>query len=199
VPVRNKIILLLLAAGVAPAAAQGVSESPGASTRPEVALSYAWVDANAPPGSCGCFGLNGGGASLAWPIKSWTLSLVLDAIVAETPSAQEEGKSYSLTLSTVTLGARYYPQLQLGRFAPFSEALVGVAHASGTLMESPNPGAANAAAAFAAQLGGGVDLNLTPGLAVRLIEADYLLTTFDNGSNNHQNNVRLGAGLIFRF
>jgi hypothetical protein len=32
-----------------------------------------------------------------------------------------------------------------------------------------------------------------------LIEADYLLTTFDNGSNNHQNNVRIGAGVVFHF
>jgi hypothetical protein len=34
---------------------------------------------------------------------------------------------------------------------------------------------------------------------VRLIEADYLVTTFDNGVNNHQNNLRIGAGLVVRF
>jgi hypothetical protein len=34
---------------------------------------------------------------------------------------------------------------------------------------------------------------------VRLIEADYLLTTFDNGSNNHQNNLRIGAGVVVHF
>jgi hypothetical protein len=31
---------------------------------------------------------------------------------------------------------------------------------------------------------------------VRLIDADYLLTTFDNGSNNHQNNLRISAGVV---
>jgi hypothetical protein len=32
-----------------------------------------------------------------------------------------------------------------------------------------------------------------------LVEADYLVTTFDNGSNNHQNNLRVGAGVVLRF
>jgi hypothetical protein len=34
---------------------------------------------------------------------------------------------------------------------------------------------------------------------MRLVEADYLVTTFDNGANNHQNNLRIGAGLVMRF
>jgi hypothetical protein len=34
---------------------------------------------------------------------------------------------------------------------------------------------------------------------VRLAEADYLLTTFDNGTNNHQNNLRVNAGVVVRF
>ena len=36
-------------------------------------------------------------------------------------------------------------------------------------------------------------------LLIRLGEIDYLLTTIDNGSNNHQNNLRFGSGVVFRF
>ena len=35
--------------------------------------------------------------------------------------------------------------------------------------------------------------------SARLAEADYLLTTFDNGTNNHQNNLRISAGVVIHF
>jgi hypothetical protein len=31
------------------------------------------------------------------------------------------------------------------------------------------------------------------------LEADNLLTTLDNGTNNHQNNLRISAGLVVHF
>jgi hypothetical protein len=82
---------------------------------------------------------------------------------------------------------------------PFGQVLAGVAHASGTAVQSPNPGAANAGAAFAANVGGGFDLRMNEHLLIRLGEIDYLVTTFDNGSNNHQNNLRISGGVVFRF
>jgi peptidoglycan-associated lipoprotein len=72
-------------------------------------------------------------------------------------------------------------------------------HSSGTLVEGTNPGAANAGAAFAANIGGGLDLKTNRRFAIRLIEANYLLTTVDNSSNNHQNNLRISAGVVMRF
>ena len=30
-------------------------------------------------------------------------------------------------------------------------------------------------------------------------DADYLLTTVDNGTNNHQNNLRISAGVVVNF
>ena len=35
--------------------------------------------------------------------------------------------------------------------------------------------------------------------AVRALEADYYRTQFSNGLNDRQNNLRLSAGVIFRF
>jgi hypothetical protein len=46
---------------------------------------------------------------------------------------------------------------------------------------------------FGAYAGGGLDLNVGHGLALRLIQADYLYTHF---SNFRQNNLRLSAGIV---
>ncbi|MGD0857705.1 MAG: hypothetical protein ABR912_00165 [Terracidiphilus sp.] len=109
------------------------------------------------------------------------------------------GTGDSLTLSTFTAGGRYLPRLGRLLVQPYRQALVGLAHFSGTLVQGTNPAAQNAGAAFAANLGGGLDLRASLRFSVRLIEADYLLTTFDNGTNNHQNNLRIGAGVVMRF
>jgi len=34
---------------------------------------------------------------------------------------------------------------------------------------------------------------------VRLAEVDYLLTTVHNNTNNHQNDLRISAGVVVRF
>jgi hypothetical protein len=47
--------------------------------------------------------------------------------------------------------------------------------------------------------GGGLDIGLTRHIAVRAFEADYYLTRFDNGVNDHQNNLRIAAGVVIRF
>jgi hypothetical protein len=91
------------------------------------------------------------------------------------------------------------PRLKHSPLQPFGQVLAGLAHSSGTLVQGSNPGAGNAGAAFAANLGGGLDLGATRRFSVHLIEADYLLTTFDNGSNDHQNSVRVSAGVVVHF
>jgi peptidoglycan-associated lipoprotein len=77
--------------------------------------------------------------------------------------------------------------------------LAGIAHASGTGAQAPNPAAGNAGASLALTAGGGLELPVSPQFTVRLFEADYLLTTFDNGSNNKQNNLRFSFGAAFHF
>ena len=57
------------------------------------------------------------------------------------------------------------------------------------------PGPSNAFAAA----GGGVDFQFSHIFAIRLIQADYYYTRFPNGVNDHQNNLRIGAGVFVRF
>jgi len=82
-----------------------------------------------------------------------------------------------------------------GTVTPFAHALFGATHikvttnvAGAKLTESDT--------AFALALGGGIDVKLRPSVALRLIQADYLLTRFGEET---QNNVRLSTGFVFRW
>ena len=162
----------------------------------ELALDYSYLHSNAPPGCCGCFNLSGG-ASFAWPVKPGGFALAGDATIVHAGAITSTG--YSLTLSAFTVGARYQPRTGHSPLHPFGQVLVGAAHSTGTLVQGQSPAAANAGAAFAANVGGGLDLHVSPRFSIRLIDADYLVTTFDNGVNNHQNNTRIGAGVVIHF
>jgi len=202
--IKTTIALFLLlptaAVSVHPAFAQAPAQPDAAIEKPfraELALGYSFLRSNAPPGGCGCFNLNGGRATFAWRVKSAQFALVGDVTAAHSGAISNSGED--LTLSTFTAGMRYMPQLGRTRLQPYGQALAGVAHSSGSLVQGSSPGADNAGAAFAAHVGGGLDLRANHRFSVRLVEADYLLTTFDNGSNNHQNSLSLGAGIVVRF
>jgi peptidoglycan-associated lipoprotein len=101
-----------------------------------------------------------------------------------------------LTLTSYLAGPRYSLR-KSGRFTPFAQVLVGAAHASGGL--APSQIHAGSPTAFAMAAGGGLDIKLTRHLAYRAFQADYLLTLLPNRTNDHQNNFRLGTGIVFRF
>ena len=192
------VLLLAVAAVSALPAVSRAQTAPAqqASPRPELAFGYSYVHSNLPPGGCGCFSLNGGNATFTWPLGAGKFAAAGDINVVHAGSASTSGDS--LTLGTYTAGPRYLPMAGHSVWQPFGQALIGLAHSTGTLVQGVNPGAANAGAAFAATLGGGLDLRAGSKFSIRLIEADYLFTTFDNGSNNHQNNIRIGAGIVLR-
>jgi hypothetical protein len=52
--------------------------------------------------------------------------------------------------------------------------------------------------AFALQVGGGIDVKVNGRIAFRPVEANWLRTTYPNSTTNVQNNLRLGAGVVFR-
>jgi hypothetical protein len=104
-----------------------------------------------------------------------------------------------LNLSLYTGGIRYKTLIGHGSWQPFGQALVGIAHLSGEMVEGPYSATLNARATFAANFGGGLDLRVNRHLLLRLLQADYLLTTFNNSTNDRQNNLNLSAGIVFRF
>jgi outer membrane immunogenic protein len=109
-----------------------------------------------------------------------------------------------LDLVTVVMGARY-AFLRRHRISPYVQGLVGEADgfhsvfATGSGPVNAVNGTTDSANSIAIQAGGGVDFRLSRQLSVRAIEADYLHTQLPNGGNNSQNNLRLAAGLVYRF
>jgi peptidoglycan-associated lipoprotein len=196
----SALVLIIAAVFALPAAAQAPAQPIPATVSPlraELALDYTYLHSNAPPAGCGCFNLNGGSATFAWPVKPGGFALVGDVTVDQAGAIT--GTGLSLTLSSFTAGARYLPPLHHSGLQPFGQVLVGAAHASGTLVQGTSSPVANASAAFAANVGGGIDLHASRRFSFRLVDADYLVTTFDNGVNNHQNNLRISAGLVIHF
>lgn len=184
---------------------------------PEIAFEYSYVHSNAPPGDCDCFSLNGGSLSLAQPFRSPHFAAVFDATVVHTSSFTVSGAgstpvdstrikghatagpavTYDLTLVALTGGVRYRPTPG-HKWSPFGQILIGVANASGSLVEGNTPAAKDSTLNFASQVGGGLDYRFSPRFSVRVVEADYFLTTSSNGVNDHQNNLRVSAGVVFR-
>ena len=193
-----KIYLILVIAAVAGfigvrVEAQATSLFGG---KTDVAVEYTYAHANEPPAACGCFSLNGGSVSIAQPIYSGRFAFAFDATFLQSMgvSSNEE----LLTLSTFTGGVRYRPRVR-GRWNPFGEVLVGASHGAGSLTHAPNPAASDPALVFATNIGGGVDRRIDEHWAIRIVEADYFLTMFSNGVNDHQNNLRLSTGVVYRF
>jgi outer membrane immunogenic protein len=191
------LLLTIAVASIGRSAAQSPVQPASVKPRAELALDYSYLRSNAPQGNCGCFNMNGGSATFAWPLGSGKFALTGNVTIAHAGTVSTSGDN--LTLSTFTAGMRYLPPMKSRLFQPFGQALLGFAHSSGTLVQGANPGAANAGAAFAGNFGGGLDLRVNPRFSIRLVEADYLLTTFDNGTNNHQNNLRISAGVVIHF
>ena len=81
---------------------------------------------------------------------------------------------------------------KLDHFKPFVHTLFGVSHASGSV-DTVGSASDNA---FAMALGGGLDAGITRHIAVRLFQADYLMTRFQSAT---QNNARISTGVVIRF
>ena len=82
------------------------------------------------------------------------------------------------------------------RITPFVHALPGAARLSTRAtvsFDGLSTATSFANISFAAALGGGVDLKLNDSFALRLIQADYLLTRF---GNNTQRSARLSVGIV---
>ena len=85
---------------------------------------------------------------------------------------------------------------------PFAHVLLGGVHGQASLTSKGELLAGTSASAsdwsFGYAVGGGVDVKITKCLAVRG-QGDWIRTAFKNADNDRQNNIRVLAGLVFRF
>jgi hypothetical protein len=109
------------------------------------------------------------------------------------------GAYNSSALDQTTITYLFGPRLNLrkSRFTPYTQFLVGGAHAwSNTAQVTTGQNV------FAVAFGGGLDIALTHRLSLKPVQAEYLITELPGltgGANNIQNNLRMSAGVVLRF
>jgi opacity protein-like surface antigen len=159
--------------------------------RIDIFAGYSYLQANPGVRGVNSFHLHGGSASVAYHVNDW-LSGVADFggySSSYLPATRNSG-----TLSTYLFGPRVSYR-HFGKLTPFGQVLFGVAHADSKVV-----GALTSENAFAMTVGGGVDYQLFRHIAIRPVQADYLLTRFAVGTvpTQTQNNARISTGFVFR-
>jgi opacity protein-like surface antigen len=107
-------------------------------------------------------------------------------------------------IHTIMVGPRVsYRKIE--KITPFAHALFGVSRTH-TEVESQSTGfesfSSDNDTTFAMAIGGGLDVNLSKSLALRVIQADYLYKRigFERfGSDDIHHNLRASVGIVFRF
>jgi opacity protein-like surface antigen len=191
--VRISLVLFLISVGfgaVPPAVAQDAGDE-NKTPQAEVYAGYYYVrfnvsvNGNPFPVPAG-FSANGGGGQLEYNVTPW-LGVVGD-FGGYHVSAQPGVGAFSYLF-----GPRINFRRQRQKAMLFVHALFGGLYANGPIGRVGN------GTAFAMTVGGGVDYKVSPRIAIRLAQAEYLMTRYNDGLSNRQDNFRFGAGVVFRF
>jgi outer membrane protein OmpA-like peptidoglycan-associated protein len=154
--------------------------------------------------------LNGGDASIAFNVNR---SLGLVAGIGDFTNSQMRFQgAYTSTVNVnnaneAVLAYLFGPRLsyrKYDRFTPFAQLLLGGVHANQVVLANCTVSCVllPAESSFAFTAGGGLDVKLSRHFAVRLIQAEYMMsrfTSYTTGASATQNDMRLSAGLVFRF
>src|ERR1035437_845328 len=199
------------------AAAQTSAATPYASgqyigaPRAELFVGYSYLRAiPAPTTGNRLMWMNGGSTSLALNFNRY-LGIVGDfGAYTNSEMRFQGGYRSTVDVDNANVGAFSYlfgPRISFrshSRVTPFVQALFGEMHAnevrlsnctfSCTFLPSENT--------FAWAAGGGLDVRVRRHFAIRLIQAEYLMTRFPDystGLTTSQNDMRLSSGIVFRF
>lgn len=185
----NKLVLLVLLLGLLmlPAVAQ---ETPKA----EVFGGYQYTHISVDTVSVPVAPLSS--SSVGFSFNGWNASLTGNfnkhfGVTADFSGAYKSISGVSAKIHTYTFG----PVVSLnheGTINPFVHALFGGAHASASL-----EGTGAASNGFSMMMGGGVDAKVSPRLAIRAIQADWVYYRFEGIGESK--NVRISTGIVFRF
>lgn len=160
---------------------------------PEIAMTFDLERAKVANVGCGCFWLKGGSIDLSLPLyRGWS--------VAGSFGGGHAGNirpGVDLSKVTYMAGPRYTLAAARGP-AIYGEALFGGAHGFDSLFPAANA-AQSSANSYAMQFGGGMNLRLSGGVGLRVVEVDYVRTALPNNGNNTQNDLRLAFGISYRF
>ena len=193
------VAVLVIALGSAASVAAQSGTAPRGNPKAEVALDYSFMRANASPGQCGCFNLDGGSAEVAIHVYR-NFSAVADITGEHADTTSIPGQS--LSLLSYTGGPRFsfpFRRSQRTRITPFAQGLVGEVHGSDGEFPNSSGSLSNSANALAVLIGGGVDVAVSRRFSIRALQVDYGLNHLPNNANNSENLLRVSAGVLFRF
>ena len=188
---RSAALLLVLVALSGLLHAQAVPSGMGGNDIPrvEVGANYNYFHANAPPGQCGCFGLNGGSGSVLVNLTPvW--SGVADIAVALANNV--DNTQQNITIINYLFGPRYTWRTS-SRFVPYGQILFGGAK------ENVNFDFVINRNSFGLLGGGGVTTKLGKRFGLTIAEVDYVYTRIPNAKNDTQNNIRVITGITYGF
>lgn len=189
---RRQLSLLLAGAMMAgPMLAQNTTVQPQYPL--DVAITYSAAMSNAT--TTDRFWMHGGSAQLHGQLYRG-LGVVAEVSGAHRGSINSSG--VGLDIVTATFGPRYTWSPTHSRYSIFGQALVGEASGFASVFPTVR-GAIDSSNSLAVQAGGGMNLSLSPRIALRVFDASWMQTQFPNGTTNVQNFLRLGAGVVFRF
>jgi outer membrane immunogenic protein len=188
---RSTALLLVLVALSGVLHAQAVPLGIGREdiSRVEIGANYNYFHANAPPGQCGCFGLNGGSGTVVFNITPvW--SGVADIAVAFANNV--DNTQQNITIINYLFGPRYTWRTS-SRFVPYGQILFGGAK------ENVNFDFVINRNSFGLLGGGGVTTRLGRKFRLTIGEVDYVYTRIPNAKNDTQNNIRVVTGITYGF
>ncbi len=102
-----------------------------------------------------------------------------------------------VSLVTTSFGPRYRWHADR-TLSLYGQALIGEANGFRSVFPA-QAGAQSGSNSFALQTGGGIDYKLSDRVALRVLDAAWLRTQLPNSTDNGQNNLRLGAGVVICF
>ncbi len=167
----------------------------------ELAGTYAYLrtNINGPGGYSEGLQTNGGTGSLTFNVSnSWGIVAEVGGYNSSTISSAG-GKDISF--ASYLFGPRYSFR-KWDTITPYIRTLLGGVKGNNALNVGANGQFGQFRAdqnAFAWTLGGGMDAKVTNYLAVRVFQAEYFMTKWNDGATNKQNNFRIETGLVFRF
>lgn len=160
----------------------------------QASIRYVATEANAPPGACGCFLLQGAAADVALPVaKHFSAVVELGGVTVH----RVPGSPRGLSELTLLAGPRYTQPL--GRVRLNVQALFGAVRGFDSDFTVTPTTHTDTSTNFATTLGGALDVPMTRTFSLRAAQVEFLQTNLPNGVDNRQRNIRFGAGVVLNF
>jgi Outer membrane protein beta-barrel domain len=166
-----------------------LASAPKAYSQVELYGGYSHLSLNGAPANTGSSSNGWQGEAYLHLLGPWGVEADYSNHYGVNPALQLGGNRYYVPRFTELYGPRF--TLALPRIHPYVHALVGTVN--GTAQTFTGRVSENA---LGMAFGGGLNVRGTRHIWLRLVQVDYVRAQF---TNNSQNDLRVSAGLIFRF